>query len=210
LKYRTSGKRALDLIASIALVLILSPVLLVVAAVTWAAHGWPIIFAQQRPGLRGAPFVIFKFRTMRNIRDSNGELLPDNLRTTRFGHLLRNSSLDELPELFNVIRGDMSLVGPRPLMGRYLPRYTEEQARRHDVRPGITGLAQVRGRNAISWEEKFKYDLRYIDELSLANDLKILALTLVQVARGAGVNADERTTMPEFWGTEDPEYEPSE
>lgn len=200
-RYRRWGKRLFDIFASVLLLIVLSPVLVVVAAMTLVVHGAPIFFTQERPGLGGKPFIIFKFRTMREMVDENGEPLPDNLRTTGLGSFLRSSSLDELPELINVLRGEMSLVGPRPLLMCYLPRYTPEQARRHDVRPGITGLAQVHGRNAIDWDEKFVHDLAYIEDISFVNDLKILALTVGQLLRPTEVNADDHTTMPEFWGT---------
>ena len=199
--YRRWGKRLFDVTAAAALLLVLSPVMGVVAIVTWASHRAPPLFRQRRPGLKGKAFTILKFRSMRDAVGPDGAPLPDHLRMTRVGDALRRSSLDELPELINVLKGDMSLVGPRPLLMEYLPRYTTEQARRHDVRPGITGLAQVSGRNAITWEEKFAYDLQYIDHLSFALDLKILALTAWRVVRPVGVNADEQVTMPEFWGT---------
>lgn len=199
--YRRWGKRAFDVIASAVLLLALAPVMLVVAVVTWVAHRAPPLFEQQRPGLNGKAFTILKFRSMREAVGPDGRPLADHLRMTRVGNALRSSSLDELPELINVLKGDMSLVGPRPLLMDYLPRYTPEQARRHEVRPGITGLAQVSGRNAISWEEKFAYDLEYLDRLSFAFDLKILALTAWRVVRPEGVNAEEQVTMPEFWGT---------
>jgi len=175
------------------------------AFITWAFLGSPVLFRQERPGLAGRPFFIFKFRTMTNAVDTNGDLLSENDRITPVGRFLRRHSLDELPELFNVIRGDMSLVGPRPLLMRYLPRYTDRQARRHEVRPGITGLAQVHGRNAISWAEKFEFDIKYIEDVTFTGDIKILAITLVEVFRATGVNADEETTMPEFWGTAAPD-----
>lgn len=201
MQYRLWGKRAFDILASTFLLLLLSPVMVAVMLLTWAAHGTPILFRQVRPGLKGKPFVILKFRTMRDTCDSEGEPVSDNLRTTLVGHMLRKSSLDELPELFNVLRGDMSLVGPRPLLMCYLPRYSGQQARRHDVRPGITGLAQVHGRNSISWDEKFAYDVEYVDHYSFAGDVHIMLLTIFAVLRATGVNANDQVTMPEFYGT---------
>lgn len=203
--YRRWGKRVLDVCVSALLLVVLAPLLLAVALATYLAHGSPVLFRQQRPGLKGAPFTLLKFRTMREAFDERGEPLDDHLRTTRVGAFLRRSSLDELPELLNVLKGEMSLVGPRPLMMEYLPRYSREQARRHDVRPGITGLAQVNGRNAISWDEKFAYDLDYVDRLSFALDAKILAATAWKVLRAADVNATADLTMPEFLGTSAPE-----
>lgn len=177
----------------------LSPVLLVLAGMV-RLSGAPVLFRQQRPGRHGRPFVIYKFRTMRELRDTEGRLLPDAQRLTHLGRFLRATSLDELPELFNVLKGEMSLVGPRPLLMEYLERYTPEQARRHEVKPGITGWAQVHGRNAITWEEKFKLDVWYVDHHSLGLDLKILWLTLVKVLRREGISASGHATMPEFQG----------
>ncbi len=199
--YAAWGKRALDVIASSVLLVVLSPIMLVVALLTWAAHGWPVLFVQERPGLHGRPFRMYKFRTMKDTRDEAGRLLPDHLRTTPVGRTLRKFSLDELPELVNVLRGEMSLVGPRPLLMSYLPRYTPEQARRHEVRPGVTGLAQVRGRNAIDWETKFAYDVEYVDDVTLENDLRILLQTVGKVFSTSDVNAGPTTTMPEFRGS---------
>jgi lipopolysaccharide/colanic/teichoic acid biosynthesis glycosyltransferase len=159
-----------------------------------------VLFAQRRPGLHGRPFTLYKFRTMRTA-DSRGEPLPDELRLTNFGRFLRRTSLDELPELFNVLTGDMSLVGPRPLLMEYLPLYTARQARRHEVRPGITGWAQVNGRNAISWDQKFEYDTWYVDNHSFLLDLRILAMTVVQVFRRQGISHGEHATMPKFTGS---------
>lgn len=199
---RRVGKRLFDVIASAVLLIVLSPLMLVIAALVWANAGSPVIFKQVRPGLHGRPFTMYKFRTMTDARDENGRLLPDEQRLTKFGHFLRSTSLDELPELFNVLKGDMSLVGPRPLLMEYLPLYTPEQARRHEVRPGITGWAQVNGRNAISWEEKFKYDVWYVDNWSLWLDLKILFMTIVAVLRRNGISAEGHATMPVFRGQE--------
>lgn len=205
-------KRLLDLIVAILTIVALSPVLMVLAALVWLFLGSPVLFRQRRPGLSGKPFAIYKYRTMTDSRDSEGELLPDEQRLTNFGRFLRSTSLDELPEFFNVLKGDMSLVGPRPLRMRYLDRYTPEQARRHDVKPGITGLAQIHGRNAITWEEKFELDCWYVDKVlgrgsavgisSLLLDLKILWLTLIQVLNREGINAEGHITMPEFMGSQ--------
>lgn len=194
-------KRCFDLLLVFGAAVFWLPLLLVLAALVRVRLGTPILFCQQRPGLDGLPFVLLKFRTMTSARDAQGNLLPDEQRLTRFGRFLRASSLDELPELFNVLKGDMSLVGPRPLLMEYLPRYTPEQARRHEVRPGITGWAQVNGRNAISWEEKFKLDVWYVDHHTLWLDLKILALTVIQVFQRKDINAAGHATMPEFRGS---------
>lgn len=194
-------KRVCDVIIASSLLLFLSPVLLVIALMIKFSMGSPIVFRQVRPGLHGQPFVMYKFRTMRDARNAQGILLPDAERLTKLGRFLRNTSLDELPELFNVIRGDMALVGPRPLLMEYLPLYSPEQRRRHEVRPGITGWAQVNGRNAITWEEKFSHDLWYIDNRSLLLDLKILLMTIVSVLKRDGVSADGHATMPMFEGT---------
>jgi len=195
-----SLKRMLDLIVGGAAVLILLPVLLVVALLVRLNLGSPVLFKQQRPGLGGRPFFMLKFRTMSDARDSNGDLLPDEVRLGRFGRWLRASSLDELPELFNVLAGDMSLVGPRPLLLEYLPLYTPEQNRRHELRPGITGWAQVNGRNAISWNEKFALDVWYVDHWSLGLDLRILWMTLVRVLRREGISQEGQVTAEKFRG----------
>lgn len=191
-------KRLLDVMVAAALLVLLSPVLLVVAALVRARLGRPVLFCQRRPGLHGRPFVMVKFRTM---RDAGAGRLSDAERLTPFGRLLRATSLDELPELWNVLRGDMSLVGPRPLLMQYLPLYTPEQARRHEVRPGITGWAQVNGRNAISWEEKFALDVWYVDHRSLALDLRILWLTAARVLRRDGITQAGEATAAAFAGT---------
>jgi lipopolysaccharide/colanic/teichoic acid biosynthesis glycosyltransferase len=193
-------KRLFDIcVAGLALIL-LSPVMLLVALCILLFIGRPVIFTQQRPGLAGRPFTILKFRTMTSRRAEDGELLPDEERLTRIGKLLRASSLDELPTLVNVVLGDMSLVGPRPLLMEYLPLYSEEQARRHEVRPGITGWAQVKGRNLLSWDEKFELDVWYVDNRSVWTDLRILVLTLVQVLRREGISHPGESTMPKFRG----------
>lgn len=193
-------KRALDFLTALGGLILLSPVLTVLAIMVRMMVGSPVLFSQVRPGLGGRPFRIFKFRTMTDKRDDKGELLPDDQRLTAFGRFLRTASLDELPELYNVLRGDMSFIGPRPLLVEYLERYTPEQARRHEVRPGITGWAQVNGRNAISWEEKFVLDVWYVDHRSFLVDLKILWKTFVSVARREGISSEGHATMPEFMG----------
>lgn len=200
--YRRFGKRSFDLGLTILLVVLTSPVLTLLALLVRIKLGSPILFRQQRPGLRGRPFILYKFRTMTSARDANDNLLPDAKRLTPFGHFLRSTSLDELPELWNVLKGDMSLVGPRPLLMQYLDRYTPEQARRHEVRPGITGWAQVNGRNALSWEEKFQLDVWYVDHLSLRLDMKIIALTLWKTLRREGISQPGQATMEEFKGSE--------
>ena len=199
--YQRRGKRLLDLAIALPVAVAASPVVAVVAIATAASIGRPVLFRQTRPGLGGRPFDIAKFRTMTNERDAFGALLPDEQRLTTVGRLVRGLSLDELPQLWNVLRGDMSLVGPRPLLVRYLDRYTPEQARRHEVPPGITGWTQVNGRNALSWEQKFAFDGWYVDHFGLALDLKILALTAVKVVRRDDVAATGHATMPEFMGS---------
>lgn len=194
------GKRALDVILSLLLLILLSPLLLLVALLIFAAMGRPVFFTQVRPGLGGRPFRLIKFRSMPNLYDAEGAPLPDGERLGRLGRLLRATSLDELPELLNVLRGDMSLVGPRPLLMEYLPLYSAEQARRHEVRPGMTGLAQVKGRNALSWSEKFALDIWYVDHWSAWADIKILALTLLTAARRDGITQKGHATMPPFTG----------
>lgn len=201
MSYSTTGKRLLDLALAVPATVIGSPLILLLALLVRRKLGSPVLFRQQRPGLHGRPFTIYKFRTMTDQRDEHGMLLPDAVRLTSFGRLLRSTSLDELPELFNVIKGDMSLVGPRPLLSQYLPRYTPEQARRHEVRPGITGWAQINGRNAIDWEEKFALDLWYRDHLSLRLDLRIILLTIRNVIKREGISQQGHVTMPEFMGT---------
>ncbi len=190
-------KRIIDLTVSLIGVIILSPIILFIAIIVKYKLGSPILFKQQRPGLNGKPFYLYKFRSMSNAKDRNGVLLPDSERLTSFGVFLRKFSLDELPQLFNVILGDLSLVGPRPLLMEYLPLYTEEQAKRHFVKPGITGWAQVNGRNVITWEEKFNYDLWYVNHQSFLLDMKILWLTLSKVVRSEGIIHDEA----DFQGT---------
>ena len=194
-------KRWIDGVGSVVLFVFLSPVLLCVAFLVLRNIGPPVLFRQQRPGLHGRPFTLYKFRTMTDARDADGNLLPDAERLTNFGRFLRRTSLDELPELINVLKGDMSLVGPRPLRMKYLVRYTPFQARRHEVRPGITGWAQINGRNAIEWEKKFELDVWYVDNMSLWLDLRIIATTLLKIIRREGISAEGYATVPEFMGT---------
>ncbi|GAB4500977.1 MAG: sugar transferase [Anaerolineales bacterium] len=195
-------KRLFDFCVSALLLIFLAPLLLILAALVRIFLGAPIFFKQERPGLAGKPFFILKFRTMKDARDAAGNLLPDAQRLTRLGRFLRAASLDELPELLNVLRGEMSLVGPRPLLMKYLPLYSPEQARRHAVLPGITGWAQVNGRNALTWPEKFRLDVWYVDHWSCALDMKILFLTLWKVFRREGISQPGHATMEEFRGEE--------
>jgi lipopolysaccharide/colanic/teichoic acid biosynthesis glycosyltransferase len=195
------AKRTLDLLLSLLVLVCLAPFLLCLAVLVRIRLGSPVLFRQMRPGLGGRPFRLVKFRTMLDSTDSQGQLLADAARLTPFGRFLRSSSLDELPELWNVVRGDMSLVGPRPLLMQYLDRYTPEQARRHEARPGITGWAQVNGRNALSWEQKFALDVWYVDHRSLLLDLRILWLTGIKVVRREGISAPGEATMQEFRGS---------
>ncbi|WP_230279610.1 sugar transferase [Croceicoccus sp. Ery15] len=193
-------KRLTDIVVAGAVLVLFSPVILLVMLCVRIAMGSPVFFRQLRPGLDGRPFTMIKFRTMSDAKDPKGTPLPDAHRLRPFGKYLRSSSLDELPELWNVLRGDMSLVGPRPLLMEYLPRYSNEQARRHEVRPGITGWAQINGRNAVSWEDKFKMDVWYVDNRSAFLDIKILAMTVIKVFRRDGISADGDATMPKFEG----------
>jgi lipopolysaccharide/colanic/teichoic acid biosynthesis glycosyltransferase len=199
--YGSTGKRILDIALSAAGLLLTAPVIVVVALVVRATLGAPILFAQQRPGLRGRPFVLYKFRTMTVARSADGEPLPDAARLTRAGAWLRKLSLDELPQLWNVLKGDMSLVGPRPLLMEYLPLYDPRQRRRHDVRPGITGWAQVNGRNALTWEQRFEHDVWYVEHVSFATDMKILVLTVLRVLRPQGITEPGSATMSKFTGS---------
>jgi lipopolysaccharide/colanic/teichoic acid biosynthesis glycosyltransferase len=194
------GKRELDVVLVLIAAPIWVPLLALVALLVRLKLGSPVFFVQERPGRGALPFRLVKFRTMTDARDTTGALLPDAYRLTSFGHTLRSTSLDELPELWSVLRGDMSLVGPRPLLTRYLPRYSERHRRRHEVRPGITGLAQVSGRNAITWAEKLDLDVAYVDRCSLALDLRIFWRTLRSVVRREGISAEGTATMPEFTG----------
>ncbi len=194
------AKRFFDLLLTIPGTLVILPFLLVLALLVRIFHGSPLFFTQIRPGKHGKPFRMYKFRTMTNDRDSAGNLLPDHERLTPLGRFLRATSLDEFPELINVLKGDMSLIGPRPLLMEYLPRYSPEQNRRHEVKPGMTGWAQINGRNAIGWEEKFRYDVWYVDNWSLWVDIKILAMTMLNVVLRKGINHNETETMPFFEG----------
>ena len=208
--YRSFGKRLADIFVSLALLAVLAIPLAVLALGVRLFLGKPVFFRQERPGRGGKVFRMFKLRTMTEARGKDGNLLPDAERLTRFGNFLRRTSLDELPELFNVLKGEMSLVGPRPLLVKYLPLYSPEQARRHLVRPGITGWAQVNGRNAISWEEKFALDIWYVDHYSFFVDMKILLITLHKVLFPEGISAEGEATMPEFRGTPDDSESPAE
>ena len=198
--YRKYIKRILDVIISAVTLLLLSPVLLITALLVRVKLGSPVIFKQERPGLNGKIFKMYKFRTMTDERGSEGKLLPDEQRLTHFGNVLRSTSLDELPELWNILKGDMSLIGPRPLLVKYLPLYSERQSHRHDVRPGITGYAQVHGRNKLDWPERFEMDVYYAENLSFKMDLKIVADTVGVVLRRDGISRDTSATMEEFRG----------
>lgn len=198
--YQLFIKRLFDFILSLMAIIILSPVFIIVALLVRIKLGSPILFKQERPGLNEKIFKMYKFRTMTSEVDEKGNLLPDEVRLTSFGQLLRSTSLDELPELFNIFKGDMSIVGPRPLLVKYLPLYNDEQKHRHDVRPGLTGLAQVNGRNAISWEDKFKYDVEYTKNVTFMNDLKIIFETILKVIKRDGISSETSVTMEEFKG----------
>ncbi|AQP53098.1 hypothetical protein CBF34_02710 [Vagococcus penaei] len=198
--YKKYVKRLLDISLSGLAMIILSPVLLIVAILVRTKLGSPVIFKQARPGKNDKIFNMYKFRTMTSVTDSEGNLLPDSERLTKFGKLLRSTSLDELPELWNILKGDMSIVGPRPLLVKYLPLYNDEQRKRHLVRPGLTGWAQVNGRNALSWSEKFKLDVQYVNDISFFFDCKIILLTVLKVVKKDGISADNSVTMKEFTG----------
>lgn len=198
---RPEVKRLFDLIASSAALLVLFPLLIILALLISWKMGRPVFFGQVRPGCKGWPFTLYKFRTMNDKRDEKGQLLPDADRLTAFGRFLRTSSLDELPELWNVLKGEMSIVGPRPLLMRYLDRYNPEQARRHEVKPGMTGWAQVNGRNALTWEQKFLFDVWYVDNQSISLDLKIIIMTLWKIIKREGISQPGQATMEEFLGT---------
>jgi undecaprenyl phosphate N,N'-diacetylbacillosamine 1-phosphate transferase len=198
--YRRFIKRPMDFLLSLFAIIVLSPVLLLVAILVRIKLGGPVLFKQNRPGLNEKIFMMYKFRTMTDERDQNGELLSDSVRLTQFGMFLRSTSLDELPELFNILKGDMSIIGPRPLLVQYLPLYNEHQKRRHEVRPGLSGLAQVMGRNAISWEDKFNLDVKYVDSLSFLEDWKIIFLTIKKVFIREGINSESAATMEPFKG----------
>ena len=203
--YRKYGKRIFDLCLTIPAFVVLSPVMGVTAVLVAVKLGRPVLFTQKRPGYQEKIFRMYKFRSMTDERDKDGNLLPDEVRLTPFGEKLRSTSLDELPELMNILKGDMSLVGPRPLLVQYLPLYNKRQHRRHDVRPGITGLAQINGRNSISWEEKFEYDVQYVENLSLKGDIKILFDTVFKVLKKEGINSENSATMEDFMGTPEKE-----
>lgn len=203
--YERFVKRPQDFLCALAALAALSPVMAATALLVRVKLGAPVLFRQARPGKDGEIFEIYKFRSMTDARDENGVLLPDEVRLTPFGRKLRESSLDELPALLNILRGEMSVVGPRPLMVRYLPRYSARQARRHEVRPGFTGLAQVHGRNAITWEEKFEWDVRYVDRITFLGDWKIILDTVRTVLRREGVSSATSATMEEFMGSPDGE-----
>ncbi len=196
--YKNHIKRILDIFLSLCGILILSPVYLILWVLVRRKLGKPALFTQERPGRNEKIFRLYKFRSMTDERDENGLLLPDEVRLTRFGKILRSTSLDELPELFNILKGDMSLIGPRPLLVRYLPWYTERERHRHDVRPGLTGLAQVNGRNALGWEERFAFDLEYVDNCSLFMDLKVLGMTVGKVLRRSGTLSGADQTVADF------------
>lgn len=196
--YQRYVKRALDLICAIPVLIVISPVLLVIAVLVRIKHGSPVIFAQERPGYKEKIFKMYKFRTMTNEKDADGKLLPDEKRLTKFGEFLRRTSLDELPELWNIVKGDMSIIGPRALLVQYLPYYTPEQHRRHDVMPGLVGLAALHGRNNQSWEDKFKYDIEYVDHISFLFDLKILFGSVEVVLKREGVTLDGHATTVNF------------
>lgn len=196
--YQKYIKRLLDILISTAGIVVLSPVMLVTAFLVRMRLGRPVIFRQKRPGKDEQVFEMYKFRSMTDERDEEGNLLPDEVRLTNFGKKLRATSLDELPELFNILKGDMSVVGPRPLLVKYLPRYSERQHHRHDVRPGLTGLAQINGRNSINWEERFEWDLKYVQKITFMNDLKIIIETVNVVLKRQGINSNKSVTMDEF------------
>lgn len=200
--YERFIKRPMDCFLATLSLLFLSPVILILFLLVRVFLGSPVLFEQDRPGKDGKVFKLYKFRTMTDKRDEDGQLLADEKRLTTFGKVLRSSSLDELPELFNIIKGEMSLIGPRPLLVKYLPLYNEEQAKRHDVRPGLTGLAQSRGRNSLSWEEKFKLDVEYVNHITFLGDLKIIVDTIRSVLNSEGISADGDVTMPFFTGNE--------
>ena len=203
--YERYVKRPQDFLCALLACIVLSPVMLITAILVKIKIGSPVLFAQERPGLHGETFKLYKFRTMTNERDENGELLPDEQRLTSFGNILRSTSLDELPELGAILTGKMAVCGPRPLLVRYLSRYNKHQARRHEVRPGFTGLAQVYGRNSICWEEKFDLDVEYVDNITFLGDWKIIFKTVWTVLKREGINSETSATMEEFMGTKSPE-----
>ncbi len=201
--YELCIKRLIDIVCSLTALIILSPVLVITAILVRTRLGSPVLFKQDRPGKDEKIFRLYKFRTMTDAKDANGELLPDEVRLTRFGKTLRSTSLDELPELVNILKGDMSIVGPRPLLVRYLPRYNERQKRRHKVRPGLTGYAQAYGRNALSWQERLELDVQYVENVTFLNDVKILFKTVETVVKRDGISSETSATMEEFMGNEE-------
>lgn len=198
-------KRFFDIVSSLIAIIILSPVLVITSILVRTKLGSPVLFKQERPGKDEKIFTLMKFRTMTDERDENGELLPDEVRLTKFGKFLRSTSIDELPELFNILKGDMSVIGPRPLLVEYIPRYNEHQHRRHEVRPGLSGWAQVNGRNTVSWEDKFDMDVHYVDNYSFAMDVKILFMTVLNVIKKEGISSETSATMEVFMGTSEKE-----
>jgi len=198
--YRNYGKRMIDIVLSFVALIILAPLLIIIGVLVYFKLGSPILFTQERPGKDGEVFKLYKFRTMTDEKDETGKLLPDSVRLTKFGKFLRSTSLDELPELWNILIGDMSIVGPRPLLVQYLPLYNNHQKRRHDVRPGLTGYAQVNGRNAISWQEKFNYDVEYVDKVNFLLDTQIVFKTIKQVLIKDGISSETSATMEAFKG----------
>lgn len=201
--YEKYIKRPQDFCCALLALIILSPIMLVLFILVRIKLGAPVLFTQDRPGLNGKVFKLYKFRTMTSETDENGNLLPDEVRLTKFGKKLRATSLDELPELINILKGDMAVVGPRPLLVEYLPRYNKRQSRRHEVRPGFTGLAQVNGRNSISWEEKFEWDVKYVDTVSFVQDWKIIFKTILVVLKKDGIHSENSVTIEDFMGTEE-------
>ena len=204
--YKRYIKRLIDIILSLVAIIFLSLLFLTVAFLVRVKLGSPVLFKQKRPGMNEKIFLMYKFRTMTDERDEDGELLPDDVRLTKFGKFLRSTSLDELPELFNILKGDMSLVGPRPLLVQYLPLYNEYQKRRHEVRPGLSGLAQVNGRNAISWGEKFNLDVKYVENVNFMLDVKVIFLTIKKVFIREGINSETAATVEAFEGNRDEKY----
>ncbi|HFU4116536.1 TPA: sugar transferase [Streptococcus suis] len=198
--YEKYSKRLIDFTLSLIAIILLSPVIILVSVLVYFKLGSPVLFKQERPGKNEKIFKMYKFRTMTDEKDEKGELLPDSVRLTAFGKWLRSTSLDELPELFNILKGDMSIVGPRPLLSKYLPLYSEEQARRHEVRPGLTGYAQANGRNSLNWEEKFIMDVEYVDNITFKGDVKIIFQTILAVSKRSGISSAESATMEEFKG----------
>ena len=205
--YERFFKRPMDFILSAFAIILFSPILLTVSYFVRIKLGSPILFKQERPGLNEKIFTMYKFRTMTEEKDESGQLLPDNIRLTKFGRMLRSTSLDELPELFNIIKGEMSIVGPRPLLVQYLPLYNTHQKRRHDVRPGLTGLAQVNGRNSISWDDRFSYDVKYVNNLTFAMDLRIILATIRKVVGKEGISSNTSVTMEAFHGNKEGNYQ---